>query len=184
MNPENPQSPSLLLPTQHPFGETPSSDSNLPQVVNQELSEGERALAAFASQQPSFVTSLPCSTSEDFERISVLMAVSDAKSKNCAGQTLAVIGFAADFGPVGETQDGEVIEGVRAHILLDDGKSIFTTSRGILKALRDGLMIFKHGLWSPPALLEIRQVSCKRGDALVGVWRGRKGIRKPAEKSK
>lgn len=175
MSQENQQSPASSSPIQNPSGTEQSQHSNLPQVVSQEQSDGERALAAFASQQPSFVSSLPMETSEDFERVSTLMAISDAKSKNCAGQTLAVVGFAVDFGPVGETQDGEIIEGVRAHILLDDGKSIFSTSRGIIKALRDGLMIFRRGLWTPPALLEIRQVASKRGDALVGVWRGRKG---------
>lgn len=108
------------------------------------------------------------------------MAASDAKSKHCAGTTIEAVGFAADYGVIGETEDGEAVEGLRAHILCADGKAIFTTSRGLLKALRDGARIYGLGRWDPPALLEVREVKGKRGDALIGVWRGRKsaGVKK------
>jgi hypothetical protein len=56
----------------------------------------------------------------------------------------------------------------------DDGVIITTTSNGMIRAFRDAMKIYGKGEWSPPALLEIRQVPSKRGDALIGVWRGRK----------
>lgn len=183
MNLENPQSQTLLPQVPIQYGENQSSVSSLLPAVSQEQSDGERELAKFASSAPSFFTTLPCLTSEDFEVVSRLMAVSDAKSKHCANTTIAVVGFAADFGPVGETEDGEVVESLRAHILCDDGKAIFTTSRGILKALRDGAKIYGKGRWEPAALLEIREVKAKRGDALIGIWRGRKQPLKTAKKA-
>jgi hypothetical protein len=173
MNQENQQSQQSCLPVPSPSGSLPSENSNLPVVASQDVSAEEAALRKFASAEPSFATSLPTVTSEDIERLSTLMAVSDAKTKNCAGQTLEVVGFAVDFGNVGETADGEVVEGLRGHMLLSNGKSVFTTSKGILKALRDGMKIYGSGLWTPPVLLEIRAVASKRGDALIGVWRGR-----------
>lgn len=175
-NQESPQSPTLPVPVPNQSGPPPSSGYLPLPAVSQERSAEETALAKFSSDQPSFVTSLPMVTPEDFERVSALMAVSDAKSKNCANTTISVVGFAVDFGVVGENADGEIVEGLRGHILTDDGKSIFTTSTGLLKALRDGVKIFGRGLWSPPACLEIRQVPSKRGDALIGIWRGRKGV--------
>lgn len=174
MNQENPQSHASSPPTQDQSGASQSNVlSRLPDQGRDE-SVGALALAAFASQAPSFFTTLPCVTPEDFETVSRLMAVSDAKSKHCANTTIEVVGFAADYGPVGETEDGEIVESLRAHILCADGKAIFTTSRGILKALRDGAKIYGSGRWEPAALLEIREVKGKRGDALIGVWRGRK----------
>lgn len=181
-NPANPQSQTLPVPVPNPSGQPPSSGFLPLPEVSQERSAEEVALAKFSSDQPSFVTSLPMVTPEDFERVSALMAVSDAKSKNCANTTIAVVGFAVDFGVVGENADGEIVEGLRGHVLTDDGKSIFTTSSGLLKALRDGVKIFGRGLWAPPAILEIRQVPSKRGDALIGIWRGRKGGKEKVKK--
>lgn len=183
-NSESRQSQQSLRPIPPESGASPSSDSSLPAAASQERSAEGAALQKFASEEPAYATSLPCETAEDIERISVLIAVSDLKSKNCANTTISVVGFAVDYGPLGESEEGEIIEGIRGHMLLDDGRSVFTTSAGVLKALRVGIKVYGRGLWNPPALLEIREVKAKRGDALIGVWRGRKGGKDVARKNK
>src|ERR1022692_3765978 len=72
-------------------------------------------LAAWGNDQPSYLTNLPQVTEDEIVRVAALMAESTRKSKQCAGMTLPVVGFAIDYGPVGETADGEIVEGVRGH---------------------------------------------------------------------
>ena len=180
MSQENPQSLPSSLPATNQSGHSPQENlSESPHLPVNESDAG-RELSQWSNDVPAYVTNLPTVTEDDVIRLSTLMAKSDRKSKNCVGATLAVAGFAIDFGPVGEADDGELIEGVRGHILLDDGTSVFTTSRGVLKALKMAAQTYRAGPWIPPVLIDIIAVPGKGGEALIGILRGR--AKTPAKK--
>lgn len=170
--------PSQFLPVAIPpnSGSEQSKSSQAQHLPAISTNVAALALADWAETESAFFTNLPMELPEDIERLSALMGVSDGKSKNYAGQTLALVGCAVDWGKHGENDDGEILEGLRAHLLCDDGKVIFTTSAGVLRALRMAMRCYGKGVWNPPILLELRSVPSKRGDALVGILRGRKGV--------
>lgn len=176
MSQENQQYQSLPATIQPSSGSEQSKSSVPSNLPSLSANAGALALADWADSESAFFTNLPMELPEDVERLSALMGVSDGKSKNFAGQTLALVGCAVDWGKHGENDDGEILEGLRAHMLLDDGKVVFTTSAGVLRALRMAMKCYGRGVWSPPILLELRSVPSKRGDALVGILRGRKGV--------
>ncbi len=90
--------------------------------------------------------------------ISRCRATADLKTRNVAGQTIAVIGYIVHPARITDPITGEIKDLLRAVLVLEDLKTVSTCSKACIEHIKFLRQTQPEHLWDPPVMIEVREI--------------------------
>lgn len=133
----------------------PAEEGQLVPVAGEDEEAG--LLARWEKGAVIFCTTLDVETDYGRAMMSVAMETADMKTRNAVGNDQAVVDVVAHAVTITNPETGEITPTIRAVLILDNGKTLSTTSGPCIKSLAFLLKKWGKGPFIPPKIVRFRE---------------------------
>jgi hypothetical protein len=130
-------------------------------LVHEESDSG--IMARWSDAAIAVVTNIQQQTPKGRAIATRCLASADLKTRNVVGQQIRATHFFAHTVEITNTDTGEITKKVRVVLVLEDGRTVSTTSKACVRCLSVIAQATKGKAWDPPIILEVREFPTEDG---------------------